>query len=121
VTGALFAVRREVLRRLGGFSTAYATAYEDLDYCLHAWSCGVRVGYCAELAACHQEGKTRGATMDQKQARPLIWAERERAGRLYFEKKWAALREVESFETLLMQNSAASRRVDPGGVAVRRA
>jgi GT2 family glycosyltransferase len=101
VTGALFAVRREVLQWLGGFSTAYATAYEDLDYCLHAWSYGVRVGYCAELAACHQEGKTRGATMDQKQARPLIWAERERAGRVYFEKKWAAFREVESFETLL--------------------
>jgi GT2 family glycosyltransferase len=101
VTGALFAVRREALRRLGGFSTAYATAYEDLDYCLHAWSSGVRVGYCAELAAYHQEGKTRGATTGQKQSRPLFWTERERAGGLYFEKKWTALRPVESFERLL--------------------
>jgi GT2 family glycosyltransferase len=100
VTGALFAVRRDVLRQLGGFSTAYSTAYEDLDYCLHAWSRGVRVGYCAALAAYHQEGGTRGATVDQKQSRPLIWSERERAGGFYFEKKWAALRDVESFEAL---------------------
>jgi GT2 family glycosyltransferase/glycosyltransferase involved in cell wall biosynthesis len=103
VTGALFTVRREALRRLGGLSTAYATAYEDLDYCLHAWSRGVRVGYCAELAAYHQEGKTRGATTGQKQSRPLFWSERERAGSLYFEKKWAALRQVEDFEALLPQ------------------
>lgn len=110
VTGALFALRREVLQQLGGFSTAYATAYEDLDYCLHAWSCGVRVGYCAELAAYHQEGKTRGATMDQKNSRPLLWSERERAGGFYFEKKWAALREVESFEALVRRPGAAIAR-----------
>src|SRR5581483_4664366 len=30
VTGALFAMRRETVCELGGFSTAYATAYEDL-------------------------------------------------------------------------------------------
>jgi GT2 family glycosyltransferase len=89
------------LRRLGGFSIAYATAYEDLDYCLHAWSSGVRVGYCAGLAAYHQEGKTRGATTGQKQSRPAFWSERERASGLYFDKKWAALRQVEDFESLL--------------------
>ena len=33
-------------------------------------------------------------------ARPLFWAERERAGRAYFEKKWADLRHVDSFEML---------------------
>jgi GT2 family glycosyltransferase len=102
VTGALFVVRREVLQQLGGFSTGYATAYEDLDYCLHAWSAGVRVGYCAELAAYHREGGTRGATADQKQDRPLLWTERERAGGFYFDKKWAALRQVENFEELLL-------------------
>jgi GT2 family glycosyltransferase/glycosyltransferase involved in cell wall biosynthesis len=101
VTGALFVVRRDVLQQLGGFSTAFATAYEDLDYCLHAWSSGIRVGYCAELAAYHREGGTRGATADQKRNHPLLWTERERAGGLYFEKKWAALRQVENFELLL--------------------
>ncbi|HLJ91821.1 MAG TPA: glycosyltransferase [Gemmataceae bacterium] len=108
VTGALFAMRREVVRQLGGFSTAYTTAFEDLDYCLHAWSHGVRVGYCAELAAYHHEGKTRGATPEQKHARPLVWAERERAGGFYFDKKWAALRDVEDFEALLRRPRRSS-------------
>jgi hypothetical protein len=31
----------------------------------------------------------------------LIWSERERAGREYFEKKWARLRYVERFEELI--------------------
>src|SRR5262249_37676865 len=61
VTGALFAVRREVLQGLGGLSTAFGTAFEDVDYCLHAWSNGLRVGYCGEAAAYHLEGGTRGA------------------------------------------------------------
>jgi GT2 family glycosyltransferase/glycosyltransferase involved in cell wall biosynthesis len=99
VTGALFAVRRETLERLGGFSTAYATAYEDLDYCLHAWAHGIHVGYSADVVAYHLEGHTRGATAAQKQKRPL-WAERERAGQAYFERKWAFLRNVEDFGSL---------------------
>lgn len=101
MTGAFFAVRREVLQKLGGLSTAYATAYEDVDYCLRAWSHGVRIGYCADVAAYHEEGGTRGTTPEQKSARSLLWAERERAGRSYFEKKWACLRGVEEFESLL--------------------
>jgi GT2 family glycosyltransferase/glycosyltransferase involved in cell wall biosynthesis len=100
VTGALYAVRREVLRRFGGFSTAYCTAYEDLDYCLRAWTYGVRVGYRPEVAAYHLEGGTRGARPGERVGKPLWWTERERAGAAYFEKKWAALRHVESFERL---------------------
>lgn len=100
VTGALFAVRREVLRRLGGFSIAYSTAYEDLDYCLRAWTHGVRVGYRPEVAAYHLEGGTRGARPAERVGKPLWWTERERAGAAYFEKKWAALRHVESFDGL---------------------
>ncbi|MBY0527778.1 MAG: glycosyltransferase [Gemmataceae bacterium] len=100
VTGALFALRRQTLADLGGLSTAYATAYEDVDYCLRAWTHGIRVGYCADAVARHHEGCTRGATDAQKRSRPLLWAERERAGRQYFEKKWVAMRYVERFEEL---------------------
>jgi GT2 family glycosyltransferase/glycosyltransferase involved in cell wall biosynthesis/SAM-dependent methyltransferase len=100
VTGALFAMRREIVERLGGFSTAYATAYEDLDYCLYAWANGIRVAYCTDVVAYHLEGETRGATEEEKKSRPL-WAERERAGCAYFEKKWAFLRHVEDFQALL--------------------
>ena len=80
-TGALFAIRRQTLHKLGGMSTAYATAYEDLDYCLNAWMHGERVGYCAEVAAYHVEGGTRGAT-ESKKSEFQLWAERERAGGL---------------------------------------
>jgi GT2 family glycosyltransferase/glycosyltransferase involved in cell wall biosynthesis len=108
VTGALFALRRQTVERLGGLSTAYATAYEDLDYCLYAWANGLRVVYCAEVSAYHLEGGTRGATLEEKKTRPL-WAERERAGCAYFEKKWAFLRHVEDFQALLalMKRGAA--------------
>jgi hypothetical protein len=101
VTGAFFAVRRESLERLGGFNTAYAAGFEDLDYCLHAWSNGIRVAYCADVAAYHEQGSTRGSTPEQKAARSPLWTERESAGRVQFENKWAALRQVESFENLM--------------------
>jgi GT2 family glycosyltransferase/glycosyltransferase involved in cell wall biosynthesis len=107
VTGALVAVRRATLQQLGGLSTAYATAYEDVDYCLNAWQHGIRVRYCAGWVARHLEGGTRGATPEQKNARPLFWAARERAGREYFEKKWAFLRHVESIEKLMRPASGA--------------
>jgi GT2 family glycosyltransferase len=100
VTGALFAVKHEVLRKFGGFSTAYGAGYEDLDYCLYAWMHGVRVGYRPKVAAYHLEGATRGARSRERVGKPLWWAERERAGAAYFDKKWAALRHVESFERL---------------------
>jgi GT2 family glycosyltransferase len=101
VTGALFALRRETLCRLGGFSTAYNLCYEDLDYCLHAWSKCVRVGYCPALTAQHLEGGTRGSTPAEKNTRSLLWTARERAGRDYFEMKWASLRFVQNVEMLL--------------------
>jgi GT2 family glycosyltransferase len=100
VTGALCAFRREALQGLGGLSTAYGFAYEDLDYCLHTWSHGVRVYYCPEAVAIHDESGTLGKTRRQRKRRPLFWTQREHAGRRYFEKKWRRLRDIESFEEL---------------------
>lgn len=105
VTGALFVIRREALRALGGFSTAYGTAYEDLDYCLHAWSNGVRVGYCGAAVATHLEGGTRGATDAEKRQKSPLWSARERAGRAYFETKWAALRDVNGLDELIASSA----------------
>jgi GT2 family glycosyltransferase len=110
VTGALFAIRRQTLQKLGGLSTAYATAFEDLDYCLHAWMHGERVGYCAEVTANHLEGATRGATEAAKSTN-LLWAERERAGGEYFEKKWKFLRHVENFQSLLSFGDRQPRKL----------
>jgi GT2 family glycosyltransferase/glycosyltransferase involved in cell wall biosynthesis len=121
VTGALFALRRETLRLLGGFSTAYNLCYEDLDYCLYAWSRGVRVGYCPALTAQHHEGGTRGATPAEKKTRSLLWAEREQAGRAYFQKKWAALSHVEELRLLLPYTRPLPPLDDPVPVEAGRA
>lgn len=100
VTGALFAIKREVLNKLGGLSTAYATAYEDVDYCLHAWRHGVKVYYCATASAVHLEGGTRGACDTQKSQKPALWADREIAGRNYFMKKWINIANITKPEEL---------------------
>jgi GT2 family glycosyltransferase len=101
VTGALLALRRETVVRLGGLSTAYALAYEDLDYCLHAWSRGVRVRYCPEVAAQHLESVTRGDSLQGQWGKPRLWAERQRLGQAYFEKKWWRLRNVTDLDEFL--------------------
>src|SRR5205085_9843544 len=90
VTGALIALRRTVVERLGGLSTGYALGHEDLDYCLHAWTRGVEARYCPGVAAYHLEGASRGKSALERSGKSLLWSERERAGRLYFEKKWTA-------------------------------
>src|SRR5262245_18439642 len=99
-TGALMAIRRETLHELGGLSTGYGLAYEDVDYCLYAWTRGIQVRYCGRFAARHQEGGTRGATVTQKRARPLLWLEREDSGRAYFLRKWSAIQHVEDLDAL---------------------
>ncbi|MEI7685146.1 MAG: glycosyltransferase [Planctomycetota bacterium] len=100
VTGAFYAIRRSTLRRLGGLSTGFCTAYEDLDYSLNAWTHGVRVLYSGDIAATHVEGGTRGAQPKEKATKPLVWSQRQDAGQAYFERKWDFLRGIESFETL---------------------
>jgi GT2 family glycosyltransferase len=100
VTGAVFAIKRQALEILGGFSTAYATAWEDVDYCMHAWDNGLQVYYCAEAEAIHLECATRGLTFEDRKKRPLIWMEREKAGENYFTRKWAGVAHLASPEYL---------------------
>ena len=107
-TGALMAIRREVLRELGGLSTGYALAYEDLDYSLYAWLRGFQIRYCGQFVARHQEGGTRGATEIQKRARPLVWLHREDASRAYFLRKWDAFQHLDDLN-LFMRTSGESQ------------
>jgi GT2 family glycosyltransferase len=104
VTGALFLIKRIAIQELGGLSTGYATAWEDVDYCLHAWTKGWKVYYAADAEAYHMEGATRGATYEQKRQKPLLWMERERAGESYFMKKWSGYRSINSLEALQQLN-----------------
>lgn len=123
-TGALMAIRRETLQELGGLSTGYALAYEDLDYCLYAWLRGVQIRYCGQFAARHQEGGTRGSTEIQKRARPLVWLHREDSSRAYFLRKWGAFQHLDDlnmFISAVEQAKAQPRAKDvsptPGPLA----
>lgn len=88
ITGAVFAIKREALVNLGGFSTAYCTAWEDIDYCYHAWNKGWKVWYCADAEASHTEGGTRGTKYHEKVGKPLMWLHRDKAGWMYMSQKW---------------------------------
>jgi GT2 family glycosyltransferase len=110
VTGALLAFPREAVRRLGGFSTAYPLTYEDVDYCLNAWTHGLRVWYEADWSALHVEAHTRGKTTGQKYARSLMWAERERYCEEYFDRKWHALRYIHTLDHLMAQSAVREDR-----------
>jgi GT2 family glycosyltransferase len=53
VSGALFAVRREVWERLGGMDPAYFLYHEDTDLSLRCHLAGLRVRYCPQAVAAH--------------------------------------------------------------------
>ena len=69
VTGALFAIRRHVIEKVGLLDEAFYAACEDSDYCLRAWQAGFHVWFERELTATHAEGATRGRTATEKQQR----------------------------------------------------
>lgn len=53
VTGALFAMRREVWTHLGGLDPSFFMYYEDADLSLRCWLAGLRVTYCPDAVARH--------------------------------------------------------------------
>ena len=53
VSGALFAVRREVWSRLGGLDPSYFLYHEDADLSLRSWASGLRVTYVPAAVAEH--------------------------------------------------------------------
>jgi len=60
--GALFAFRRDLWERLGGFDTAFHPVwFEDVDFCKRATDSGVRIRYIPEV-----EGRHRGGHSIQK-------------------------------------------------------
>lgn len=66
VTGALFAIRKDMITNIGALSEKYGMAYEDVEYCLRAWCNGWRIFYSAEIRAIHAEGVSRGRTEQEK-------------------------------------------------------
>lgn len=59
VTAACLAMRRSVFREIGGFDTALAVAYNDVDLCLRARSAGYRVVWTPFAELLHHESVSR--------------------------------------------------------------
>ncbi len=64
VTGACFAVRRDVFDRLGGFDTAHSVVNNDLDFCLKARAAGLSVIYTPHATLMHHELASRADIED---------------------------------------------------------
>lgn len=66
VTGAAFAMKREMINEVGYFDEDFFIACEDTQYCIRAWQKGWKVFYNPKAKAIHIEGGTRGSTDQQK-------------------------------------------------------
>ena len=72
VTAACLMCRRQVWDRLGGLSTEFQVAYNDVDFCLRARAAGYLVVFTPYANLYHYESKTRGYEEgSEKQARFL--------------------------------------------------
>jgi GT2 family glycosyltransferase/predicted SAM-dependent methyltransferase len=82
VTGAFYAIRADVVEKVGLLDDSLFAACEDSDYCLRAWQAGFSVWYEKTLEAVHIEGATRGRTPGEK---------RERLGREKYAREMATI------------------------------
>jgi GT2 family glycosyltransferase len=56
VSGACLMIRRELFRKLGGFSNDYFMYAEDTDLCHQAWQAGLRVCHVPSARVIHEAG-----------------------------------------------------------------
>src|SRR5262249_61704724 len=76
--GACLMARADVFRALGGFNTAFAVNYNDVDYCLRVQGSGRRVVFTPFAQLYHHESATRlpGATVLELKAFKCRWGEK---------------------------------------------
>lgn len=77
VTGAVFGMRKEMIKEIGAFREDYFIACEDVEICYRAWTANWRVLYNPEIEAIHKEGGTRGRTDSEKKAKYRFWYHKE--------------------------------------------
>lgn len=58
ISGACFAIRRDVFDRVGGFDEAYFLHFEDLDLCRRVRDAGWRVLFDPTTPVCHAQGSS---------------------------------------------------------------
>lgn len=103
VTAACLLIRREVWDMVGGLSTAFPVAYNDIDLCVAVRSAGYRIVYEPHATLYHLESQTRGLDVDgSKKAR--LAADRER-----LVAKWGVLSDDPFYSPSLAVNATDGR------------
>lgn len=72
VSGACFAVRRQVFDRIGLLDEGYFLYFEEVDFCLRARRAGWSCWYVADARVVHREGSSTGIR-DAARRRPAYW------------------------------------------------
>ena len=77
VTGASFAVRREVFAQIGGLDEGYFLYFEETDFCRTALEAGWECWYVPDSRVAHLEGATTGVNHEgaEKRRLPSYWFE----------------------------------------------
>ncbi|HWB70301.1 MAG TPA: glycosyltransferase [Solirubrobacterales bacterium] len=76
VTGACLMTRRELFEELGGLSTTLPVNFNDIDYCLKAYSSGHRIVYDPDVVLFHFESSSRPAKVEAWEIERMVdrWA-----------------------------------------------
>lgn len=72
VSGACFAIRRELLDRIGGLDEAFFLYFEETDFCWRAQRAGWSCWYVPAARVMHWEGSSTGIRTPRKR-RPAYW------------------------------------------------
>jgi GT2 family glycosyltransferase len=79
VTGACFAVKKELWDEVGGLDKRYWCGWEDIAFCLSARELGYKIWYESRSRLYHFEGETEGRYSKEDKNRTLFledWAEK---------------------------------------------
>ncbi|MBV9813215.1 MAG: glycosyltransferase family 2 protein, partial [Acetobacteraceae bacterium] len=103
VTGACLLTRRSIYDRLGGLDERYASAFNDVDFCLRVREAGYRVVFAPAAELIHHEGFTYGSHYSGARA-----AE-ERADVARLRARWSAVMAADPFHSPNLDLTAAGR------------
>ncbi len=87
VSGACFAVRREVLDAIGGLDEGFFLYFEEVDFCRRARAAGWTCWYVADARVLHREGASTGIGEVARRRPPYWFASRRR----FFAKAYGTL------------------------------
>ncbi|MBC7605081.1 MAG: glycosyltransferase family 2 protein, partial [Ramlibacter sp.] len=78
VSGACFAVRREVIDQIGAFDEGYFLYFEETDFCLRAQRAGWSCWHVPQAEVVHLEGASTGINVSAQRRPPYWYASRRR-------------------------------------------